>query len=343
MRVGIWTDLRNPARWERPWDALYAGALERIEHAEHLGLDAVWLTEHHFFADGYLPQPLTFAAAIAARTRRMRIGTAILLAPLRPAVDIAEQGAIVDLLSGGRLELGLGAGYRVPEFEAFGADIGERFPLLEDRAREVRRLWDEGGVTPGPLQARPRIWIGANGARGARIAGRLGEGLMWLDPERVAVYLAALRDAGHDPATARLSGSVNLIVSSDPEAAWPRVAPHLVHQWETYARYGAEGSTKAEALVVHEASTLTAEQMRSPGPEMLMPRFDVVTPDEAVRRMRAWLTGMPVMDVYFWDSIAGMPDDLVAEHLELLAREVAPAVRDLGLATDDAVRSASHG
>lgn len=334
MRVGIWTDMRNPPQWRRPWAALYGAALERIEHAEQLGLDAVWLTEHHFFEDGYLPQPLTFAAAIAARTTRMRIGTAILLAPLRPAVDIAEQAAIVDLISDGRLELGLGAGYRVPEFEAFGVDMKDRFTLLEDRAREVRRLWDEGGIVPGPAQARPRIWIGANGDRGARIAGRLGEGLMWLDPAKAAVYLQALRDAGHDESVARLSGSVNLIIAADPEAAWSRVAPHLVYQWETYARYGAEGSSKAGALVVHEASTLSADDMRSAGPAMLMPSFDVVTPEEAVRRMRAWLTDMPVMDVYFWDSIAGMPDDLVAEHLELLAREVAPAVRDLGLPTD---------
>lgn len=338
MRVGIWSDLRNPPQWRRPWAELYGRTLERIEEAERLGLDAIWLTEHHFFEDGYLPQPLTFAAAIAARTKRMRIGTAILLAPLRPAVDIAEQGAIVDLVSDGRLELGLGAGYRVPEFQAFGVDMADRFPLLEERAREVRRLWDEDGIVPGPVQARPRIWIGANGARGARIAGRLGEGLMWLDPEKVAVYLEALRAAGHDESSARVSGSVNLIVSSDPERAWDRVAPHLVYQWETYARYGAEGAEKADALVVDQASTLSAADMRSTGPAMLMPSFDVVTPAEAVRRMRAWLADLPVMDVYFWDSIAGMPDDLVDEHVELLAREVAPAVRDLGLADPDQLR-----
>jgi hypothetical protein len=64
---------------------------------------------------------------------------------------------------------------------------------------------------------------------------------------------------------------------------------------------------------------------------MLMPRFDVVTPDELARRMRIWLDGMPVSDVYFWDSIAGMPDDLAEEHVRLLADEVAPQIRDLGL------------
>jgi alkanesulfonate monooxygenase SsuD/methylene tetrahydromethanopterin reductase-like flavin-dependent oxidoreductase (luciferase family) len=331
MRVGIWSDMRNPPQWRRPWPELYGKTLERIEEAERRGLDAIWLTEHHFFEDGYLSQPLAFAAAIAARTKRMRIGTAILLAPLRPALDIAEQAALVDVISNGRLELGLGAGYRVPEFNAFGVDITDRFPLLEDRVSEVRRLWEEGVIVPGPVQQRPPIWIGANGKRGARMAGRHGDGFMWLDRSIVEAYLAALDDAGHDRSMARVSGSVNVIVSSDPERAWDRVAPHLVYQWDTYARYGAEGAEKADSLVVGQASDLKAEDMRSEGPEMLMPRFDVVTPDELARRMRIWLDGMPVSDVYFWDSIAGMPDDLVEEHVRLLADEVAPKIRDLGL------------
>jgi hypothetical protein len=86
-----------------------------VQNAESAGADSVWLSEHHFFDDGYLPQPMTLAAAIASRTQRLRIGTAVLIAPLRSAVQIAEEAAIVDLVSGGRFELGLGAGYRVPE------------------------------------------------------------------------------------------------------------------------------------------------------------------------------------------------------------------------------------
>jgi alkanesulfonate monooxygenase SsuD/methylene tetrahydromethanopterin reductase-like flavin-dependent oxidoreductase (luciferase family) len=204
MRVGLYLDLRNPPAWHRPWGEFYARVLERIEEAERLGIDSVWLTEHHFFEDGYLPQPMTFAAAIAARTRRMRIGSAIMVAALRPAVDVAEQGAIVDILSNGRLELGLGAGYRIPEFAAFGTDISMRYPLLEQRAAEVRRLWCEGEVMPGPVQDRPPIWIGGRGPRAARIAGRLGEGLLWLGLELLGPYLEALRAAGHAPESARL-------------------------------------------------------------------------------------------------------------------------------------------
>ena len=80
MKVGLFFDLRNPPEWRRPWTEHYARTLELIEGAEAKGADAVWFSEHHFFEDGYLPQPLTMAAAVAARTTRVRIGTAITVA-----------------------------------------------------------------------------------------------------------------------------------------------------------------------------------------------------------------------------------------------------------------------
>jgi len=111
-RVGLYFDLRNPPAWEVPWTQHYARALQTMEQAEALGASALWLTEHHFFADGYLPQPLTMAAAVAARTTRVRIGTAVYLPLLRNPVQVAEEAAIVDILSGGRLDLGIGVGYQ---------------------------------------------------------------------------------------------------------------------------------------------------------------------------------------------------------------------------------------
>jgi alkanesulfonate monooxygenase SsuD/methylene tetrahydromethanopterin reductase-like flavin-dependent oxidoreductase (luciferase family) len=321
VKVGIYMDLRNPPGWRRPWASLYAAALERVAWAESLGIESVWLTEHHFFEDGYLPQPLTLAAAIAARTERIRIGTAILLAPLRPAVDIAEQAAIVDLLSGGRLELGLGAGYVAAEFEAFGADLGRRFELLEERAGVVGRLWDEGLVTPPPVQERVPIWLGVHGPRGGAIAGRLGEGVLAFGPEVVDAYRRGLEQSDRDPAEARLSGAANMVINDDPEASWPRLAPHVVHQWRTYREAG-----KPERGPI-PPEKVDPERFRSKGPAMPYPHFDVVTPAQAVSRLRSWLTDLPVETVFFYDSIAGMPDDLVERHLELLATEVAPALR----------------
>jgi alkanesulfonate monooxygenase SsuD/methylene tetrahydromethanopterin reductase-like flavin-dependent oxidoreductase (luciferase family) len=335
MRVGIYTDLRNPPPWRRDWAGHYARVLDRIVEAERLGAGSVWLSEHHLFEDGYLPQPLTFAAAVAARTRSVRIGTAIMLAPLRPALDIAEQAAVVDIVSGGRLDLGLGLGYRIPEFEAYGQDIAQRYPALESRVRDIRRMWGDGTCTPPPVQPRPPIWVGATGPRAARLAGRLGEGLLWLASALLEPYRRGLAEGGHDPAAARMAGLANLVLADDPEAAWPRIAPHLAYQRNSYNRYGAEGRTDAAggpSTLDPTGAEVDVEALRQPADEAIPPAFDVVTPDEAIARMTRWLGPLPVADVYLWESIAGMPDDLADRHVELVATRVAPALADVGIA-----------
>jgi alkanesulfonate monooxygenase SsuD/methylene tetrahydromethanopterin reductase-like flavin-dependent oxidoreductase (luciferase family) len=327
MRIGIYTDLRNPPAWRRPWAAFYAAALERVVEAERLGVGSVWVTEHHGFEDGYLPQPLTFLAAVAARTERVRLGTAVLLAPLRPALQIAEEAALVDLLSDGRLELGLGAGYRAAEYAAYGADVSRRFALLEERAREVRRLWDDGVCTPPPVQARPPIWLGVMGPRGARMAGRLGEGLGWLDHALLAPYRAGLAEGGHDPAGARMSGLANLIVADDPDAARARIKPHLAYQAESYRRY-ANPPDAAPAV-----RALRSDAPAGPGDgrrHALPPRLQVLAADDAIALLTEWLHDLPVQDVYLWASIAGMPDDLADRHVELVATRLAPALAGVG-------------
>jgi alkanesulfonate monooxygenase SsuD/methylene tetrahydromethanopterin reductase-like flavin-dependent oxidoreductase (luciferase family) len=334
VRVGIYTDLRNPPQWRRDWHGHYARVLERIEEAERLGAGSAWVSEHHLFEDGYLPQPLTFAAAIATRTKRMRIGTAIMIGPLRPALDTAEQAAVVDILSDGRVELGLGLGYRVPEFEAYGQDIHQRYPALESRVREIRRLWDEGVCTPPPVQERLPIWVGATGPRAARLAGRLGEGLLWLSSALLEPYRAGLVEGGHDPSAARMAGLANLILADDPEAAWPRIAPHLAYQRNSYNRYGAEGRTGSGSgpqTLDASGDEVDVSSLRQRVREAIPPHFDVVTAAEAIERLTRWLAPLPASDVYLWESIAGMPDDLSDRHVELVATLLAPALAGIGI------------
>jgi alkanesulfonate monooxygenase SsuD/methylene tetrahydromethanopterin reductase-like flavin-dependent oxidoreductase (luciferase family) len=333
MRVGIYSDLRNPPLWRQPTDVALRVALERIQYAEAVGLDEVWLTEHHGFGDDYLSQPLTFAAAVAASTRRIGIGTAVLLAPLRETADIAEQAGLVDGLSGGRLQLGLGAGYRQDEFARFGREKRTRYETLDRQLAEIRELWASGQATPKPVQERLPIWVGAMGPRTARMAARHGEGLLYLDPAVFAVYRDAWLDHGHDPAHMQVAGSVSLFLADDPERTWAHIKPHLAYMWGTYAAASVDPPLDHTALktAFDQQPTLDPETLRSPGPAMLTSAFDVVTPAEAVRRLQAWLHDMPVRSVFFWDKIAGMDETLVRRHLELLATEVAPAVADLGI------------
>lgn len=316
MDVGIYLDGRNPPQWARPWPEHYARTLALVEEAERLGAASVWLSEHHFFEDGYLPQPLTFAAAIAARTRSIRIGTAVLLAALRAPAQLAEEAAMVDILSDGRLDLGVGLGYRAPEYEGFERSFDRRFSQTAAVLREVLRLWDEGGVTPQPVQRPMSVWGGFFGPRGARFAGEIGAGLLAIDPALMDPYRAGLVAGGHDPASARCAAVVNLVVSDDPEAAWPRIRPHLEYQWDSYNRYSVEGTGAPEPRPID------ADRWIAPGRDGAPPRFGVFTPDDAAAHIRRLTDGLPVTQVYLWASIAGMPDDLVERHVTLACTEL---------------------
>ena len=118
IRFGLWYDFRNPEPWRQPADRLYREILDQIAWGENNGFDDVWLSEHHFIDDGYLPSILPVAAAIAARTNRIRIASGVLLMPFHNPVRLAEDIATVDVISGGRFELGVGIGFKREEFTA---------------------------------------------------------------------------------------------------------------------------------------------------------------------------------------------------------------------------------
>jgi alkanesulfonate monooxygenase SsuD/methylene tetrahydromethanopterin reductase-like flavin-dependent oxidoreductase (luciferase family) len=310
MKIGFLADLRNPPPWERAWPSHYAKMLEHIEEADRLGAAAIFLGEHHLTDDGYLPQPLTFAAAIAARTRRIQIGTLVANAAIRHPLHIAEEAAIVDVLSGGRLELGLGSGYVPAEFQAFGVERSDRFRLLDRTVAEVRRLLGE--VTPAPVQARVPIWLGYFG-KGARRAGFLGEGLGSLVRTCLEPYREGLVAGGHDPAKARMSGPVDLLVSDDPERAISRLKPHIDYQASAYGVF-------QDQVARYEG--------RPPGPYLGSADalgYRVLTPKDAISLIRSVTDGLPVRYVTPWLSLGGMPDELVEQHITLTATRVAPA------------------
>ena len=323
MRAGIYLDLRNPLQWRRPWAEHYSRVLDWVVEAERLGIDSVWLSEHHGFDDGYLPQPLVLAAAIAARTSRIRIGTAVTLAPLRHPLHIAEEAALVDLVSSGRFELGLGAGYRVSEFEDFGADFDSRYRQLELAVGAIRGAWSSR--LPPPVQEPLPIWLGAFGQAGARRAGRLGAGILALSRRLHEPYLAGLAAAGLGHEAARMAGAIYMTFSDRPERDWPRVLPHVAHQWDSYSAMAIEGTDEPVRPSIRPRLEATERGNSRWG--------RVVTPEEGVAWIREQTDGLPVVDIHFWLTVAGMPDDLVEAHLDLLARRVRPALAGAGMVT----------
>jgi len=312
MKVGLYFDLRNPPQWRTDFSRLYGFTLEMCEEAERLGAHSVWLTEHHLFEDSYLTQPLTYCAAVAARTNRVRIGTAILIAPLQKPVHIAEQAVVIDLLSGGRLDIGLGTGYRIPEFELYGASLERRYGVTDECARQLRAIWGGDRVTPPPHQKRIPLWMGYQGPQGAHRAGLLGEGLLSINPALHEPYLQGLREAGHPVASARMAGHIDGWVTDDPERDWSVVAKHVAYQQDSYRRYSVEGTGKPPPKPVNP------DDFRTRGETRLDPYFDG-EPDAAVAAaVDAKYAGLPIECVYLWASVAGMPADNVLRILTKL-------------------------
>ncbi len=159
LRFGLWYDFRNPPAWKRPYDQLYGEIFDQIVWGEQNGFDDVWLSEHHFMDDGYSPSLMPIAAAIAARTKKIRIGTSVVLLPFHNPVRLAEDGATVDVISGGRFELGVGVGYKVEEFTGFAVSSKERGGRTNEGLEIIRRLW--GGASGSPRASYTKI---ANGA-----------------------------------------------------------------------------------------------------------------------------------------------------------------------------------
>src|ERR1700704_383371 len=175
IRFGLWYDFRTPARWRQPADRLYREILDQIAWGENNGFDDVWLSEHHFIEDGYLPSILPAAAASAARTNRIRIASGVLLMPLHNPIRLAEDIATVDIISGGRFELGVGIGFKREEFTGFGGASKKRGAPTDQPLDTPGRALAGETITfkseffdfknirgpPEPIQKpHPPIWLG---------------------------------------------------------------------------------------------------------------------------------------------------------------------------------------
>ncbi|MBV9510357.1 MAG: LLM class flavin-dependent oxidoreductase [Caulobacteraceae bacterium] len=317
MKLGLYVDMRKRPGVAASWERHYGRWLERIEEADRLGCSDIWLTEHHFFDDGYLPQVWTMAAAIAARTQQIRIGSAVALLPLHSAIETAEQVALVDIISNGRVEPGWGVGYRKPEYQAFEGDFKHRYGVFRRRIQDMRALWGETSgaertITPPPIQNPIPIWGGFGGPQGARLAGELGLGLQSLDRALLTPYLEGLEARGHDKGTARMGGGLELYVSDDPEKTWAEIEPFVTYRWESYNRHMFQGTTREHQPPQH----FDTSDMRK--------NCLIGSPDELADQIRDKTAGLPVTKVWVWADYPGLSDAAIDRHIHLLVTELAP-------------------
>lgn len=335
LTFGMQFDFRNPARWQRPWADFYAETLEFIAWTETLGFDYCWLSEHHAAEDGYLPSPLVAGAAVAQRTKRLKIGTAIALAPLYHPVRLAEDSALLDILSNGRMELGLGLGYKPDEFSGYGIPLEGRGTRTSEVLQIVRRLWDgetvnfEGRhfklrgarIMPRPLQTHPTLWIGGSNQAALKRAARYGDGIIGGGDaaQRYPEYVKELQACGKDARAARvIAGNVTwLVVSDDPEKTARDVAPHVLHSVNTYSAWNAQ----TQHVLYGGGRQIDEATLIANGP------LKVLTPAQAVALIEKTVAGAPIEGVYGMIPPAGYPLKKLAEHVELFAKQVMPKFR----------------
>lgn len=326
---GLVTAQRNPADPERRSDAdIYEQAVQLARDVEAAGLASIWVSEHHFFDDGYLPSPLPLLAGMATATERIKLGTAILLAPLMDPIRLAEDAAVVDNLSRGRLLLGLGLGWREAESVGLGLDHKTRVSRLESTVETLRAAWAPDGaagpagavVYPKPHQpGGPPIWFGGFVEAAVRRAARMADGFIAaLDPhawsvEDLAVHSQTLRSAGRPMA---VSAMAEVFIWDGPEDPWEMVREY---QWYINWKYGSSAEPFEPGVPASPAPMPPPADQERP---VFVGRSEQVI--EGLRTLQPHLTddGHVVARIY----LPGAPFDLQRKQIELLG-EVAKELR----------------
>jgi alkanesulfonate monooxygenase SsuD/methylene tetrahydromethanopterin reductase-like flavin-dependent oxidoreductase (luciferase family) len=316
----------------------YADTLALARQADRAGFDSVWVSEHHGAADGYMPSMTVSLAALAAVTQRVELGMGVALGPLQHPLRFAEDCAVVDQISNGRLIVGLGYGWRAEEFRSFGVPIRERVGRTVELIEVCRRAWaeerfsfagryvqcDRVALTPRPARATAASAV-PPGTIGIGRAGRLGDGFIssqWAAPpdvflQRVAIVDAAAREAGRDPDDLLLVALLNVFV--DPRGRLPdEVAAAIWHQLGTYAAWRVPTDIPDVPFALPPLDRAAVEAgVISGTPEQVVLRL---TPWVEVLRHRRFTLGVRL---YY----PGMRLESAVGALELFAQQVLPRLR----------------
>lgn len=331
--LGIMHDFRKPAFDQRSYAGFHSEALTEVSEADRLGFDTVWLSEHHFSDDGFLPSPLVMAAAIAARTRRIRIGTSVLVLPLHHPLRVAEDSAVVDLISGGRFVLGVAAGYAAAEFDGFGVNRQHRAGLLEEGVDLIRQAHATGRVTlagrhwtyrdqavsPMPTDGVP-IYLGGVAEPAVRRALRIGDGLLlycatpadFADRRRLVDRILTEAQQSGRPVDARrnpcpLVCTTIVHVDDDADRAWVEARPGIAYL---------EGGLAANAgtrSVLHDRAD-----------------YLVGTPEEVADRIVELRRQVSYDHLAYWARLPGLDHHRAVETMRLVAERVVPTLARAG-------------
>ena len=320
-------DMRAPAMGAAAPD-LYAAAIEMASWGEEKGCMAVQVSEHHRSRDGYLPAPLILASALAARTQTLPIQVAAMILPLHDPVEVAEQMAVLDLISKGRVSYVMAVGYVPAEYAMFGREMKGRGRRMEECLEVLKKAFAgeefeyEGRpvkITPQPMTpGGPFLFMGGGAPAVARRAARFGMGVLAMggNPDLEQIYLDACKEYGTTPGMfidPPLDQPNSAFVARDPDAAWAKWGPHLLHDAMAYAEWmgdSIESSTKSGAMTVE---SLRAENGN----------YRIFSVDEAIAEIetRGRIQMQPLC--------GGLPPEFAWESLETLVSDVLPRVKSV--------------
>jgi alkanesulfonate monooxygenase SsuD/methylene tetrahydromethanopterin reductase-like flavin-dependent oxidoreductase (luciferase family) len=286
-----------------------------------VGFEAVILSEHHGADDDYLPSPIVLASAIAARTRRLRLRLAALVAPFHDPLRLAEDLAVLDVISGGRVDVTVGAGYVPSEFAMFGRSQSERVERVEELVAVLVQAWTGEPfpyrgrtvrVRPRPTQRpRPRIDLGGSSDAAARRAARIADGFFPSMPEQWPAYRAeVIARTTEDPGECPWPGAEFVHLAEHPDEVWPAIVPHALHEVNEYGRIAAETGAATGFRPIDDPEVLRATGM-----------YRVITPAECLELLR----GLPADQIFvFHPLMGGLSVDLAWSSLRLLEEHVLP-------------------
>jgi alkanesulfonate monooxygenase SsuD/methylene tetrahydromethanopterin reductase-like flavin-dependent oxidoreductase (luciferase family) len=306
----------------------------QIDAVEAAGFNSIWLTEHHFTDDGYLPAMMPVAAAIASRTKRVTIGTYVLLAPFQHPLKLAEDTAVVDTISGGRLRLGIGLGYRQEEFDGYGISRAERMGRTLETIEILKRAWTgerfdfEGKyfrlrqvrVLPTPVaKPHPELLWGAGAPKAIQRAAKLDMSFACVGGRKeIGIYLDALKAAGKDPARYSIVNSRVIYVADSEDQAWADTRDALMYQAELYGKWlkaaQALGGGKGDVLI-------------RPDPDRLR-RTSILGPPSYIKeRLAETLESTPMTELIVVMQLPGLDPKKTRRSLDRFIKEVLPDIK----------------
>lgn len=328
MELNLRYDMNSPP-FGAPHPALYRAAIEQAAWADRLGFDQVFLAEHHGAEHGYCPSSMVLAGAVFGATRDILVHLSALVVTLHDPLRLAEDLAVLDNISNGRIVFTAGMGYRPHEFEMFGRDITKRLSIMNATMETLTRAWtgepfDYQGrmvrVTPRPVRpGGPKVYMGGSTDKSAIRAAKAGYQYFPGHPDLFEIYRAEREKAGFPPPEPLLKpGPSFLYVSDDPDRDWPLLAPHVAYATNTYAEWAKERGT---------GETRYGEA-RSEDALRAMPNIKVVTPDECYDLITAL---GPDSQVTFHALLGGLDPELSWKSLRLFEKAVHPRLVADGL------------